>query len=204
MKTISHKDFRTSPIGGYAGVSSYERRKSGGLSGFDKNAFAIDFERMKKRIHDNDAVRGSALIFRRKRFKLFLKCLEVLRGNQWVPDEYRDDARHNGASEAQSRLSPVENILHRRRRFGRIFCAHVSSNASDGGDDSSAGDPGSLDASKDEPFWPHRRHALYRNRMAHRLAIKQRAKAIDADFLKDAWVVIDDAAPKVASAEAAQ
>jgi hypothetical protein len=197
MKTINHKDFRTSPMGGYAGVSSYERRRSGGLSRFGKDAIAIDFERMQKRIQNNDAVRGSPLVLRGKRFKLFLKCLEVLRVDERVANEERDNARHDGASETERSLRAAENVVHRRRRIRQFFLGHVGpmeSGDSDG--DSSAGDPESLDAIKDENFWPHRRHALYRDCMAHRLAIKRRAQGIEADFLHHAWVSLNHAYSK--------
>ncbi|MDR5883581.1 hypothetical protein [Caballeronia sp. LZ032] len=158
MKNINHMKFRTSPLGGYSAISGFERRSSGRLARFGKDAVALDLQRMKKRIEGNDAKRGGALVFGKQRFELLLKCLKVLGIGQRVAYEERQHARQNLTNESKGSLGDAENIIHRRARVARLLLCHVNpvSSGDSGGDSSACGS----DGSDDTPFWPHHRGTM--------------------------------------------
>lgn len=181
---------RRSPLGGFSGISRYERRMLGGASRFSFDALALDFERMQKAIYERDLERGNPFELALQRFKSFLQCVKILGADQRIADKQRNHASQERASKSERGFNSGVDIAHSRRRVRHLFLGHispVSSSESDG--DSSAGDPDEFDV----PFWPYHRGINAQDPKTRRAANRELARRVEAEYSTYLRTVADPA-----------
>ena len=166
---------RRSPLGGFTGISRYERRMLGGATRLTLENATLDVERINNAIDHSLSKRGlSAAEFRRKFFECASKCVEILRTGEREAREERDSASHDNADDGKRGARVVEQVLHRGGRVLSFALGHWKVPSVSGSqDDSSAGDPDEFD---DVPFWPHHRGTHTQDPKAPRAATREAAQ----------------------------
>jgi len=173
---------RRSPLGGFSGISRYERQMLGGVSRITLENATLEVERVNNAIDDRLRKRGvSVAKFRQKFFEFGLKCIEVLNAHERKFDEKRDHAAHDATGRREDRTAVLQNILDRRGRLLCLIRGHRTvSKGRESGGDSSAGDPDTFDGA---PFRPCHRGITIKDVQARRVANVESARRFEAEYV---------------------
>ena len=173
---------RRSPLGGFSGISRYERRMLGGVSRITLENATLEVERINNAIDDRLRKRGISVDeFRMKFFQFGLKCIEVLDAHKRKFGEKRDDAAHDATGRHEDAAAVLEDIFDRRRDLLCVIRGHRTVSKGRGSDgDSSAADP-------EEPngvsFRPHHRGITIKEIEARRAANVENACRFEAEYV---------------------